>query len=166
MNTIVFQEMREARALAYSARAMLTSPTDLSDSYSFYAFIGSQNDKLQQAVEAFDMIINDMPQSDKAFDIAKTALDARLRTQRTTGSRVISSYLQSKDLGLSQPLNQYVYEHLADIDMDDLVACQQRRVKDRTYIYGILGDINGMDAKYLRTLGPVEQVSLEEVFGY
>ena len=61
MNTIVFQEMRAARALAYSAGAMLSSPGFNDDSYSFYARIGSQNDKLRDAVEAFDEIINNMP---------------------------------------------------------------------------------------------------------
>ena len=50
--------------------------------------------------------------------------------------------------------------------MVDIVACQQKWIKDRTYIYGILGDINDLDIEFLKTLGTVEPVSLDELFGY
>ena len=166
MNTIVFQEMREARALAYSAGAYLSSPSYLDDTYCFYARIGSQNDKLKAAVEAFDLIINDMPESDKSFQIAKAGLESVLRTNRTTGMSVLSSYLNAKELGLKEPLAKVVYDNLSDMTMADVVACQQKWIKGRTYVYGILGDANDLDKKFLNTLGTVEQVSLDEIFGY
>ena len=166
MNTIVFQEMREARALAYSASANLSSPSYLDDTYCFYARIGSQNDKLKAAVEAFDLIINDMPESDKSFQIAKAGLESVLRTNRTVGMSVLNSYLNAKKLGLKEPLAKVVYDKLSDMTIADIVACQQKWIKDRTYIYGILGDINDLDIEFLKTLGTVEPVSLDELFGY
>ncbi len=165
MNTIVFQEMREARALAYSAGAYLSSPSYLDDTYSFYARIGSQNDKLKDAVQAFELIINDMPESDKSFQIAKTGLESVLRTSRTTGMSVLNSYLNAKELGLKEPLAKVVYDKLSDMTMADVLACQQKWVKGRTYIYGILGDASDLDMDYLKTLGTVEQVSLDRIFG-
>lgn len=167
MNSIVFQEMREARGLAYTARANLASPSFKDEgSYYFYATIGSQNDKLQIAVEAFDDIINNMPKSDKAFDIAKAAIDGTLRTQRTTGIQVLNSYITSQYLGLDEPVNKIIYEQFQNLTLDDLTAAQLKWIKDRTYVYGLLGDSSGMDLNFLRTLGPVQEVSLEEIFGY
>ena len=166
MNTIVFQEMREARALAYSASAYLNSPAFSDDTYSFYARIGSQNDKLQTAVEAFDEIINNMPESESALKIAKTSLDGLLRTQRTTGTAVLNSYLSAKELGLDEPVDKLIFEKLESMSIEDLKATQQKWVKDRTYIYGLLGDSSGMDLDFLRTLGPVNMLTLEDIFGY
>ena len=166
MNTVVFQEMREARALAYSASAYLASPSTLKDDYSFYAQIGSQNDKLVQAVEAFDDIINDMPVSDSGFEIAKSNVESTLRTERSVGAAVINSYLSARDLGLTEPLAKTVYESLGGLDLDDLVATQQKWIKDRTYVYGILGDPADLDMNFLKTLGPVTNLSLEDIFGY
>lgn len=166
MNAIVFQEMREARALAYSARANLATPAFADDSYSFNATIGSQNDKLQTAVEAFDMIINDMPESDKAFEIAKTSLDGTLRTQRTSGMSVLTSYLNDREIGRTEPVARKIYEVLPGMTMQDVIKAQQKYVKDRTYIYGLLGNYKDMDMDFLRTLGPVRLLSLEEIFGY
>lgn len=166
MNAIVFQEMREARALAYRARASLNTPTFTDDAYSFQATIGSQSDKLHIAVEAFDDIINNMPESQKAFDIAKASIDATLRTQRTTGMQVINNYLADRELGRTEPNAKFIYETAKNLTLQDVVAAQQKYVKNRTYIYGLLGDSNLLDLPYLRTMGPVEQISLETVFGY
>ena len=166
MNTIVFQEMREARALAYSARAMLASPTSLEDNYTFTATIGTQTDKMKQAIEAFDLIINDMPESDKAFDIAKTSLVSTLRTNRVTGAQVLSNYIRDTKLGLTEPQEKTVYEAVSGMTLQDLVDTSAKWVKGRTYTYGILGDIKYLDKDYLKTLGPVQTVSLDEIFGY
>ena len=166
MNTVVFQEMREARALAYSASAYLASPSTLKDDYAFYAQIGSQNDKLVQAVEAFDDIINDMPVSDSGFDIAKSNVESTLRTERSVGAAVINSYLAARDLGLSEPIEKSVFESLGALSLDNLVATQQKWIKDRTYVYGLLGDPADLDMNFLKTLGPVTNLTLEDIFGY
>jgi hypothetical protein len=50
--------------------------------------------------------------------------------------------------------------------MDDVVECQQKWIQGRTYIYGILGDIKELDTEFLNSLGKVEEVTLDEVFGY
>ena len=166
MNTIVFQEMREARGLAYSAWARLYEPEFIGDAYLYQAFIATQNDKMRTAVEAFDDIINDMPESEAAFNVAKDAIISRLRTQRTTGMDVLGLYMSCRSMGLSEPDSRKIYEAIPGITMADIKATQEKWVKDRAYTYAILGDIKDLDTKYLATLGPVKTVSLEEIFGY
>ncbi len=166
MNSIVFQEMREARGLAYSSWASLASPTRLDDDYYYCAFIATQNDKMRQAIEAFDDIINNMPQSEAAFSVAKEALLGRLRTQRVTGYNVLTSYLDCQFLGLTEPETRVIFENVQNMTLEDIAATQQKWVKDRPYTYMILGDIKDLDTKFLKTLGPVKTVTLEEIFGY
>lgn len=166
MNSIVFQEMREARGLAYSAWASLISPHYHDGKYYYMAFIATQNDKMKQAVEAFDDIINNLPESEAAFSIAKEALIANLRTSRTIGMGVLNSYINCRDLGLSAPLDKEIFEALQNMTLEDVKAVQAEWVKNRHYTYAILGDIKDLDTKFLSTLGPVKTVSLEEIFGY
>ena len=166
MNGIVFQEMRESRALAYSAGGSLSAPSFKEDSYAFAATIGSQNDKLKAAVTAFDEIITDMPVSEKAFDIAKTAIISRLRTGRTTGIGVLNSYLNCEQVGISEPADRLVFAQVPGMTMEDLLATKRQWIEDRTYVYGILGDPEDLDMDFLRSLGPVKTVTLEEIFGY
>ncbi len=166
MNAIVFQEMREARGLAYTARARLAAPSYKDDTYYFTAYIATQNDKLRQAGEAFESIINDMPESEAAFSVAKDALLSRMRTQRTTGMNVLRSYQACRRLGLTEPTDKAVFEKVQDMSFADVLATQRKWIKDRPYTHAILGDIADMDMSYLKTLGPVKIVSLEEIFGY
>ena len=166
MNSVVFQEMREARALAYSAMARLLEPEYKDDSYKYFAFIATQNDKMKTAIQAFDEIINDMPESETAFNIAKEALITTLRTQRITGRRILSNYLNTRELGLTEHRSKKMYEVLETLTLEDIKETQKKWVEDRTYHYGILGDIKDLDTKYLCTLGPVKTLTLEEIFGY
>ena len=166
MNAIVFQEMREARGLAYSSSARLYMPSFKDDTYMYYAFIATQNDKMKTAIEAFDEIINDMPESENAFNIAKEALVSRIRTERISGRGVLSSYISDRELGITEPRSKQIFEVAQTLTLDDVKATQQKWVKDRTYVYGILGDIKDLDTAYLQTLGPVQVLTLEEIFGY
>ena len=166
MNAIVFQEMREARGLAYSAIARILEPEHKNDSYRYFAFIATQNDKMKTAIEAFDEIINDMPESETAFNIAKEALITSLRTERITGRSVLYSYKATREMGLTEERSKKMYEVLPTLTLEDVKATQDKWVEDRTYCYGILGDIKDLDTKYLSTLGPVTILSLEEIFGY
>ena len=166
MNAIVFQEMREARGLAYSSQAHLIGPSHKNDSYMYFAFIATQNDKMKTAIEAFDEIINQMPESQAAFDVAKEALISRMRTDRVTGTEIINNYIGDREMGVSESRTKNIYETAQTLTLDDVKATQDKWVENRTYSYGILGDIKDLDTEYLKTLGPVKVLSLEEIFGY
>ena len=166
MNSIVFQEMREARGLAYSSDAFMTSPGYSNDTYSYFAFIATQNDKMKQAIQAFDEIINNMPESEAAFTVAKESLINSIRTERTVREYVLWSYLSDRDLGLTEPQDKLVFEKVQNMTLKDVKATQEKYVKGRKYNYGILGDIKDLDMNYLKTLGKVTVLSSEEIFGY
>ena len=166
MNAIVFQEMREARGLAYTARAYYSELQYPEQGYRFTAFIATQNDKMQQAVEAFDEIIENMPQSQAAFDIAKQSALASIETARTTKANVLWQYIENEQKGIEGDRNKAIYEQLKTMTLDDVIKFQQERIKGRKYTYIILGDENDLDMNYLRSLGKVTMVSQQEIFGY
>lgn len=166
MNSIVFQEMREARGLAYSAAAFYQQPSDLEHSVVFLDFIQTQNDKLVDALSAFDDIINNMPVSSNAFDIAKENIISNLRTQRTVKSSVLWAYVNARKLGLDYDLNKDIFEQVQDLTLEDVAAFQQENIKDRNYTICILGRDSDYDMEGLSKFGTVRKVTTEEIFGY
>ena len=166
MNAIVFQEMREARGLAYSAYSYLASGKLPHHPYYFYAFIATQNDKVQQAVEAFDEIIEDMPRSEQAFELAKSGMLANIESKRTTKMDILWSYLEYEKFGLKEDINKTLYENTQSLTLDDVVKFQQEFIKGRPYTYCILGDKNDLDMAYIGKLGKIKFLSQEEIFGY
>jgi len=166
MNSIVFQEMRESRALAYSAGASLVCPSFTNNDYYFRATIASQNDKLRKAVEGFAEIIETLPEAPENLEIAKSAILGKLRTHRVNGLSVLYSYIRNRAMGFSVPKEKLVYDKVGKLTMFDLLATHEDWVRGRTYYYAILGDPKDLDMAFLRTLGPVQVLTLEDIFGY
>jgi predicted Zn-dependent peptidase len=167
MNAIVFQEMREARGLAYSSYAYLGQGTTCSEPYYFHAFIATQNDKMQQAIEAFDEIIENMPQSEAAFELTKQGLLTGMATGRTTKMDILWKYIGDMRFGITDfNRTEAVYNGIQTMTLADVVEFQQNHIKGNQYVYCILGDKNDVDMKYLKKLGKVEFVTSEQIFGY
>lgn len=166
MNSIVFQEMRESRGLAYSAGATLAKPTNLKDNYIFRTQIATQNDKMVDAIHTFNDIINQMPESEAAFSLAKEGMISRLRTERITKESVIWSYINNQDLGVDVDTRSLLYKDIQNMTLKDVVDFQQKWVKDRTYYYTILGDKKELDMNALKKIGTVIELKTEEIFGY
>ena len=166
MNTVVFQELRESRGLAYSAWASYFTPSRLSDPEYFMTSIISQNDKMADCIRTFNSIMDSVPQSEKAFDIAKQAVMKRIESSRTLKTGVINAYLQAQDLGIDYSLQKKVYEALPSIKLSDLVKFVNDNIARKPFRYIILGDENEIDMKTLEKIGPVKRLTTEEIFGY
>ena len=166
MGSIVFQEMRESRGLAYGAGAGFYAPSYRKYPFTYSAYISTQTDKLMDAVRAFDEIINDMPQSEAAFALAKSGSIDRLRTERVNKSAVLWDYIENQDMGLNEDLDKVYYDFLQTSTISDVVKFQQEWVKGRTYHFGILGDKKHLDMKSLKQMGEVIELTTEDIFGY
>ncbi|MFA6652578.1 MAG: insulinase family protein [Bacteroidales bacterium] len=168
MNAIVFQEMREARGLAYSASARFSEPSLNREGfpYIFSSFIATQNDKMEEAMEAFEDIINNMPESERSFSLAKEGLISTLRTERITGRSLLNFYRQAKEKNMWKDMRKVVFEGVQDLALEDIVAFQQEWIKGRSTDYCILSDIKALDLDYLSGYGKVVRLSREEIFGY
>jgi len=166
MNSIVFQEMREARGLAYTAWASYDTPSDLKHTTVFMDFIQTQNDKVIDALTAFNDIINNVPESEKAFDIAKENIISNLRTARTVKASVLTSYLNAQKLGLDYDIRKDIYEKVQNYTLADILDFQKNNVKDRKYFICILGRESDIDMASIEKFGKVKRVTTEEIFGY
>ena len=166
MNTIVFQEMREARGLAYNAYAAYMEPAYADQTEYFFTHIITQNDKMMDAVGHFLEILNEMPESEQAFGIAKEALTKRLASMRTTKFGLINSWLSAKMRGIDYDINERIYNALPNVTLQDIAKFEQEQMANKPYRYVILGNEKELDMKALESMGTVKRLSTEEIFGY
>ena len=167
MNAIVFQEMRETRGLAYNAWANFIRPSSHEQTYNMQAHIITQNDKLPEALSHFNEIIEEMPESEAAFQNAKNALISRLRTERTTRADVLWTYIDRvTEFGLSEDPNKTLYEGVQNLTLQDVVKFQQQWVKGHHYSICVLGDPRQINQKCLKEMGPIKNVKTDDIFGY
>ena len=126
----------------------------------------TQNDNMLDAVNHFNEIMNQMPASENAFQIAKDALTKQLASERTTKMNIIWSYLAAQKLGIDYDLDAKIYEQLPQLTLQDVVDFAKQRIADKHYRYLILGDEKELDMKALEKIGPIRRLKIEEVFGF
>ena len=166
MNGVVFQELRESRGLAYSAFADFSTPVRKVDSNYAYTYIISQNDKMMDCIKVFSNILDTLPQSPAAFELAKQATMKRIASQRITKTGIIYSYLSAKQRGIDYDIRRKVYAALPSLKLEDIVKFEHDNMAKKPWRYLILGDEKNLDIKSLEKIAPIKRVSTEEIFGY
>lgn len=166
MNGIVFQEMREARGLAYNASAHYVTPSKKDEKDYYQTFIITQNDKMMDAVNQFHIILNEMPASETAFQIAKDAVTKQIASRRVTKTGVLNAYLSAKRLGIDYDMMEKVYNALPSVSLQDIVNFEKEQMSNKACRYIILGDEKELDMEALEKIGPVKRLTTEEIFGY
>lgn len=163
---IAFQELREARGLAYTAYSYYVEPQKKDQYYMNTSYIGTQNDKLQTAVEQFQKILTEMPESPESFQVSKLNVENSIRTERITKANVLWAYYRLQLLGLTKDPNEAAFKQLPAFDFYQLQGFHDQYIKDAKYNYCLLGNVQELDMKFVNSIGKVKKVTLEELFGY
>ncbi len=166
MSAIVFQELREAKGLAYSAFAFYTTPSRPDRSHYIYTFIGTQNDKLSDAMQGMSNLLEDMPLSENSFHTARESIVERINTERITRTGVLFNYESAKRMGRDFDMRRTIYEQVPQMDFNDIKEFHGQYVKDSNYAILVLGKKDELDIEALEDYGKVHFLTLEQVFGY
>lgn len=166
LSSIVFQEIRESKSLAYSANAFYGMANDKNLSDYMSVSIGTQANKLPQAVDAINTLLADMPKIERQFDNAKESSLKQIASSRIIKSNIFFNQLGLKKLGFDYDIRQDTYKRIQALDLNSANDFFNKEVKTKKYNTAIIGKKENLDFEALKKLGDVEEVSLEEIFNY
>ncbi len=166
LSSIVFQEIRESKALAYHTYAYYSSPKFADHSHYLHAYVGTQPDKLQDALPALLQIIRDMPAEQEQMENAREALLRQMESERTKPKHIYWQAIDARDKGFERDLRQDIYQRLQSAKPNDLLQFQQEKIRNQAFRFMVLGSKAQIDLNYLEQFGPVKELSLEDVFGF
>jgi len=166
LSSIVFQEIREAKALAYGASASYTSPSKKEDAHYVRAFIGTQADKLDDAVVAMLVLMNEMPMAREQFDGAKASALKVIASTRVTKENIYWAWDAAQRRGIDYDIRKLSYERIPSITIEDMKTFFDKEIKGRPYHYCVIGKEAALDPAALGKLGPVTRLTKEQLFGY
>ncbi|MFT7588436.1 MAG: zinc protease [Limisphaerales bacterium] len=166
LSSIVFQEIRETRALAYSAFASYSTPTAKDKSHYLRAYVATQVDKMPEAIGAMSELLNDMPRADQQFEAARESVLKRIETDRVTKSSIFWNRESALRRGLTHDFRENIYNVTNDASFVKLEGFFQEYVAGQPFTYLVIGDKSKVDLDLLKSLGDFEELGLEEIFGY
>ncbi len=166
LSSIVFQEIRESKSLAYSAFASYSNASKKDSPNYVMAYVGTQANKLKQAVDAMMELMNNMPEAEKQFNAAKEATLKKLAAERITKSNIFWSYERLKKLGIDNDNREVMYNTIKGMTIEDLKAFFNKNIKGETYNVMVIGNKKDLNVKSLKKLGKIKELEVDYLFNY
>ncbi len=166
LSSIVFQEIRESKSLAYAAQAQYSNASRVDYPDYIFAYIGTQANKLDQAVDAMLNLMNAMPEAEDNFKSAKESTLKSMASDRVTKSNIFWNYEALKKRGLTENNRAEIYNKIKDMTLKDLSAFFEENVKGGSYDMMVLGNKKDVDVKALSRLGVVKELEVDYLFNY
>lgn len=166
LSSIVFQEIRESKSLAYSAFASYQGASKKDSPNYVMAYVGTQANKLEQAVDAMMELMNDMPEADKQFQAAKESTLKKLAAQRITKSSIFWSYERLQKLGIDNDNREAMYNTIKNMTMEDLKSFFNKNIKGESYNVMVIGNKKDLNVKSLKKLGKIKELEVDYLFNY
>lgn len=166
LSSIVFQEIRESQSLAYSAYVSYAANGELHQPDYITTYIGTQANKLQQAVHAMDVLMAELPQIPAQFNNAKNAALKQISSGRVNRTNIYFNLLNLRKLGIDYDLRKDIYDEISVLTLEDLTNFYNTQMKPLTYNTAIMGKRENLDMNALSKMGDFQELTLEEIFGY
>lgn len=164
---LVLQELREARALAYSAWAFYYTGRAPDEPNYFMGNIACQPDKTPEAVGAFVELIDHMPASQERFADTQAAKINAMRTDRIGFRQLLGVVRMWEGQGVTIDPRSYRFGQLQTSRLEDVVEFHAEHIAGRPKLITVVGDmakIGGLEA--IESYGGARLVDVDEIFGY
>ncbi|HMY22880.1 MAG TPA: insulinase family protein [Chitinophagales bacterium] len=166
MSGIVFQTIRESKALAYSTYAQYGTAFKKGEPNLIRAYVGCQSDKMNDAIKGMQELLDSLPYSEKFFEVSKTALKNNFATSRIIKQQLLFSFLDAQRHGINYDIREKTYKMLDKMTFSDINAFHKSMLSRKPYSLNIIGDEKRIDMAALNKYGKVNKYTLQQIFGY
>ncbi len=166
LSSIMFQEIREKMALAYSVYSSYGVPQYADESHYVVSYVGTQADKMDTALVEMNKLLNNMPEVPQQFEGARENVVKTLESDWITGTDIYAAYDRAKKRGLNYDVRKDIYEQAKTMQIAGIHKFFDEHVKGKKFTYLVIGKKEDLNLDALKKIGPVQELKYEELFGY
>ena len=166
MSSVLFQEVREFRSMAYAAQGVPITPTlaRSANPCGYLSLVATQADKSMQAVHLLDSLINDMPLNPENMAVARQSLLNDVNNSYPTFRGKPLTIALSERVGHTCDAHTALVEQLPTLSQADIEAFYSQHIKGQPYQLMIVGDVKKLDLKALARYGTVVKVKKDDIY--
>jgi predicted Zn-dependent peptidase len=164
MGGIMFQEVREARSLAYSTSAYYAQGGRLGDQDQMTGYIGTQADKTIDSLSLFIDLLKKLPVSKDRFERARDAIENSYRTGYIDFRSVVGTVMYWGQMGFDKDPRPENFEKISKMEFDEMLNYVKERVSNKNLTFMVVGDKSKIKMDDLKKLGDLEEVSVNSLF--
>ncbi len=166
LSSIVFQEIRESKSLAYSAYVSYSPNSELNHPDYISTYIGTQPDKLQLAVETMKNLMSELPEFSVQFENARKSALKQIASTRITRTNIFFNTLRLQKLGIMHDFRKDIYHQIENLRFEDLRYFYNQEIKSIQFNTAIIGKKENLDMDAVHKMGTFQELDLKEIFGY
>lgn len=166
LSSIVFQEIRESKSLAYSAYVSYAANSELDHPDYITTYIGTQPDKLQTAVDTMTELMTELPEVKVQFENAKNSALKQIASQRVTRTNIFFNTLRLRKLNIHHDFRKDIYRQIESLKFEDLKDFYDHYIKSVHFNTAIIGKKENLNREAVDKMGIFREVSLKDIFGH
>lgn len=166
LSSIVFQEIRESKSLAYSAYVSYAANSEMDHPDYITTYIGTQPDKLQIAVDTMTELMAELPEVKVQFENAKNSALKQIASQRVTRTNIFFNTLRLRKLNIHHDFRKDIYRQIESLRFEDLKDFYDHYIKSVHFNTAIIGKKENLNREAVDKMGTFREVSLKDIFGH
>ncbi|MFP3593662.1 M16 family metallopeptidase [Chryseobacterium sp. SIMBA_038] len=166
LSSIVFQEIRESKSLAYSAYVSYAANAESGHPDYITTYIGTQPDKLQIAVDTMSELMSELPEVPTQFENARNAALKQIASTRITRTTIFFNTLRLKKIGISHDFRKDIYQQIQNLKFDDVKQFYQSEIKPVHFNTAIIGKRENLNMEAVNQMGEFKELTLKDIFGH
>ena len=167
MQSVLFQEVREFRALAYSAHGYAIAPDFLTrgaEPCGYVSQIGTQADKAMTTTLLLDSLLTHMPLRSEQVEAASHAIVNGINNSFPTMRQIGSDVASLRLLGYKHDPDADILKALAPLTSSDLMKFYQQQIRSRPHAIFIVGNKKMLDMQRLGKLGKIVILKKADIY--
>ncbi len=169
MSSVLFQEIREFRSMAYSAGSALRArswKTHPDSPVGFLSVVGTQGDKAMDAIALVDSLLRDMPLDKHNFAAAQQEAINDIDTEFPSFREIGETIAQMRWKGYEVDSRTGIPELLKAATIDEIERFYSSNVKNHHAhrVLGIVGSVRKLDMEALGKYGKVVVLKQEDIY--
>lgn len=166
LSSIVFQEIRESKSLAYSAYVSYAANSELNHPDYITTYIGTQPDKLQIAVDTLSELMAELPEVPAQFENARNAALKQIASTRITRTNIFFNTLKLKKLNVFHDFRKDIYQQIESLTFEDVKEFYNTYIKSVRFNTAIIGKKENLNMEAVNQMGSFKEVTLKDIFGH
>ncbi len=158
MSSLMFQEIREFRSLAYATSASYMSPAVPGVKCLFTAYAGTQNDKTNECVDVLYNLVNNMPKHPERFNTIISSLKEMSASSRPSFRSMMSTIESWKRKGYTEDPSKFHLSRYDKLNFEDIIDFYERSIQSKPTVICIAGKLRSFDTGKLKKYGTVKKI--------
>ena len=166
MGSVMFQEIREFRSMAYTAHGQEITPNrarhrDHPSAYLMY--LGTQGDKTMQALHVLDSLITQMPVNEQGVTTAKQEILNNVNNNYPSFRQLPTFVSSYRTAGYSEDPHANITRLVPTLTTNDMLDFYRQNIQQQPHIIFIVGNKKHLDMQALSKYGKLVELKKADV---